>query len=331
AGGRAPADHEAGTGDVEAGPGRQLPPAHHLAAEPPGRAQQPVGEVPRRAPEQQPERHRPGQAVQPPRGAHDEDDHAYRDQGEQNGHPRAEAERGPAVAHQVQGEQRAYHLDLVPGGKGGNHDDLRDHVRGEDGRGDTEQQAHPARPARLLRAWLLHVQRLSSRCLHVTHRVARGNACRRAFPIGWPHDSHTPKVPSSIRASARSLAASSSRAFWVSASSCSRWNVLAPASAGSSPASPTASLSRSATADSAWLMSAVSPAISDWSCWRTFFSSASVQGFSPGRTGRAALAPAAVAMVCLPRCNCARARSMDLEYGQSPEDISPWRGAPTLP
>jgi len=35
-------------------------------------------------------------------------------------------------------------------------------------------------------------QRRSWRCLHATHRVARGNACRRAFPIGLPHDSHTP-------------------------------------------------------------------------------------------------------------------------------------------
>ena len=66
----------------------------------------------------------------------------------------------------------------------------------------------------------------------------------------------TPKVPSSILASARSLSSSSSRAFWVSASSCSRWNVLAPASAWSSPASPTASPSRSAIADSASLISA---------------------------------------------------------------------------
>jgi len=60
----------------------------------------------------------------------------------------------------------------------------------------------------------------------------------------------------------------------------------------------------SAIADSASLMSATSPAISASSCWRSFFSSASVQGFSPGRTGRAAApAPVAAAIICLPLRN----------------------------
>jgi len=63
--------------------------------------------------------------------------------------------------------------------------------------------AHPAifvRSARGGISWLPGLvrpgrhpgQRLSSRCLHDTHRVARGNACRRAFPIGCPQDSQTP-------------------------------------------------------------------------------------------------------------------------------------------
>ena len=35
-------------------------------------------------------------------------------------------------------------------------------------------------------------QRRSSRCLHVMHSVARGNAINRILPIGLPHDSQTP-------------------------------------------------------------------------------------------------------------------------------------------
>ena len=35
-------------------------------------------------------------------------------------------------------------------------------------------------------------QRRSSRCLHVTHSVARGKACRRGFGMGLPHSSHRP-------------------------------------------------------------------------------------------------------------------------------------------
>jgi len=34
--------------------------------------------------------------------------------------------------------------------------------------------------------------RRSSRCLHVTHKVARGNACNRPLPIGCPQLSQLP-------------------------------------------------------------------------------------------------------------------------------------------
>ena len=79
------------------------------------------------------------------------------------------------------------------------------------------------------------------------------------LPDRLPHDSHShmcrhPSWPA--RARSRS---SRSRAFWVRASSYSRWNVFAPASAGSSPALPTASPSRSAISDSAWSISALQP------------------------------------------------------------------------
>ena len=39
---------------------------------------------------------------------------------------------------------------------------------------------------------LVAAQRRSSLCLHDTHRVARGKACRRALPIGLPQDSQIP-------------------------------------------------------------------------------------------------------------------------------------------
>ena len=35
-------------------------------------------------------------------------------------------------------------------------------------------------------------QRRSSRCLHVRHSVARGNAMERPFPMGLPQDSQMP-------------------------------------------------------------------------------------------------------------------------------------------
>src|SRR5258708_190045 len=64
------------------------------APERPGGAEEPVGEVPHGPAEEQPERHRPRQAVDPPRRAQNEDDHPDRDQGEHDGHRRADAERG---------------------------------------------------------------------------------------------------------------------------------------------------------------------------------------------------------------------------------------------
>ena len=94
----------------------------------------------------------------------------------------------------------------------GDHQCLGDDVGGEHEGRDAGEHAIRRRPGargasgpwprrRLARV----AQRRSSRCLHSTHRVARGNACSRAFPIGLPHDSHTPYVPASIRASARSV------------------------------------------------------------------------------------------------------------------------------
>ena len=46
--------------------------------------------------------------------------------------------------------------------------------------------------------------RRSSRCLHVTHSVARGNACSRPLPIGLPQFSQMPYVLLSRRCNARS-------------------------------------------------------------------------------------------------------------------------------
>ena len=44
----------------------------------------------------------------------------------------------------------------------------------------------------LVQARVVVTQRRSSRCLHVMHSVARGNAINRILPIGSPHDSQMP-------------------------------------------------------------------------------------------------------------------------------------------
>ena len=80
------------------------------------------------------------------------------------------------------------------------HQQLADLVEDDHGDRDEREEAEAAfgdarRRDRTCGAgpgWVRAGQRRSSFCLHETHRVARGNACRRALPIGLPQDSHTP-------------------------------------------------------------------------------------------------------------------------------------------
>src|SRR3954453_15660773 len=96
------------------------------------------------------------------------------------------------------------------------------------------------------------------------HSVALGNAWSRRLPIGLPQISQTPYVPSSIRRSARSVWSSMSRLFAANDISCSRSNVLVPASAWSSPAPSPESRSRSARSPSAAVISSRRRSTSPW-------------------------------------------------------------------
>src|SRR5579859_698995 len=165
-------------------------------------------------------------------------------------------------------------------------------ILGEHQGRDRDEHAHAPPPAAGGRG-----QRRSWRCLHATHRVARGNACSRAFPIGLPHDSHTPYVPASIRSSACSVCSSSSRVLLLSASSCSRSNSLELASASSSPASAAMSLIWAEMCACTSPSSARSAAASFSSSMRSSPSSASVHGASPSRTGSSAALDCAAVIV----------------------------------
>ena len=172
------------------------------AAQEARRPEEPVPQVPGRPAEQQPERDRPGNAAQPPGGAQDGHDDAEGDQGEDDGDRGADAERGAAVTQLPQRQQAAEQPEGGPIRQGRDHDGLGHQIRNENRHGDDEQQPDPARPGRrtgAARSPVIRVasssgpvQRRSSRCLQATQRVARGNACRRAFPIGSPQDSQTP-------------------------------------------------------------------------------------------------------------------------------------------
>ena len=188
--GQDPAADDRRIGDVEHWPVRQLDPVDHVTAQWPGRPQQPVDQVAGGAAEQQAERDGPRRAANPARCAQDEDDHAERDGREHDRHGGADTERGARIAVHPQRQQPAEQPDRRPGGQRGDDDHLRDDVRGQYRDGDGKQHPHPA--LRWRGAARSAGQRRSSRCLHATHRVARGNACNRAFPIGSPQDSQVP-------------------------------------------------------------------------------------------------------------------------------------------
>jgi hypothetical protein len=60
----------------------------------------------------------------------------------------------------------------------------------EDQTGDCDE--HDEAPRRTVSDGASSAYRRSSRCLHFTHMVARGNTWSRALPIGVPHISHVP-------------------------------------------------------------------------------------------------------------------------------------------
>ena len=102
--------------------------------------------------------------------------------GEDVGELLALTEGGAGVAQQPQSEQAAEKPYRKLGIETSDHDGLRDHVSSQAGHHDrAEEQPQPA-PAMVRRGVIRY--RRSSRCLHATHKVARGKAWRRPFPIG---------------------------------------------------------------------------------------------------------------------------------------------------
>ena len=104
----------------------------------------------------------------------------------------------PGLRVYPQRQAAAEQPDRRPVRQRGDHHRLGDDVRGQHGDRHGEQQSRSgdglAGERGCQGCWPLRRagQRRSSRCLQVTHRVARGNACRRALPIGSPHDSQVP-------------------------------------------------------------------------------------------------------------------------------------------
>ena len=139
--------------------------------------------------------------------------------------------------------------------------------------------------------------------LAATQSVARGNACSRSLPIGVAAALADP-VRAVVEPGQRPLVLQQAARGRCSPGdiSCSRSNVLVPASAWSSPAPSPESRSRSAMPSSASLICSCTRAISTPSSVRTAASSALVHGDSSSRTAsrrRAALAGAAFAGAAL--------------------------------
>jgi hypothetical protein len=95
----------------------------------------------------------------------------------------------------VQLEDRPDQMALLALGEVGDDRGLGDLVQHQQVAGDgADEQQKPAGTAQtsLVGRDCLGDQRRSWRCLSATQSVARGNACRRSLPIGFPQISQTP-------------------------------------------------------------------------------------------------------------------------------------------
>src|SRR5688572_21778626 len=117
---------------------------HHRALEDPRRTEDPVGEVAERAPEQQAQRDRPGQAGELAGEPGDHHDHRRRDHREDHGEGLAEAEGGARVADRLESQPVADDLDRLVVLQLRDHDQLADQVDDVRERGDPEQHGDTA-------------------------------------------------------------------------------------------------------------------------------------------------------------------------------------------
>ena len=184
--------------DVEDRPVRDHEQVDDVPAQRARVAEDAVGEVAGDAGQQQTEGDRPEGGADLPGEPEHRDHRDDGDQAEHDGELGPGAERRARVAHQVQHEPVAEHLDVaarqpVHGpGLGADVDGVR---RQGDECEDDASPASGGASARRRGVGPLCVaggQRRSSRCLHVMHSVARGKAIARILPMGFPHDSQMP-------------------------------------------------------------------------------------------------------------------------------------------
>ena len=141
-------------------------------------------------------------AAESARSPDDEDHDRDGDQGQHPGHAGGRRERRPGVAGQVEAQHRTEEAGRLPLGEVGDGERLGDLIEHEDGKRYTGDEREQTARWPIRCGWLsvrgpggvdgFGDQRRSWRCLSATHRVARGKACRRSFPIGLPQTSHRP-------------------------------------------------------------------------------------------------------------------------------------------
>ena len=100
-------------------------------------------------------------------------------------------ESGTGVSNEPQGEQATQEPNRNKRLQVGDRNDLGDDVSRQPGNSDDSDEKTPSASL----DWASTADwayRRSSRCLHVTHKVARGKACNRPLPIGCPQLSQLP-------------------------------------------------------------------------------------------------------------------------------------------
>ena len=183
---------DAHVSDVEDRPVRQFEKVDDVAAEHPGWTEQPVGEISRDTSTQQPDGHRPGGVAYPRHqfDDHEEQDH-YRRCCEDIGETLTLTESSTRVPNKAQCEEPTEKPNRCQWLQLGDRDDLGDDISRQPGNSDDSDKKAPSPSfdGASVADW---AYRRSSRCLHVTHKVARGNACNRPLPIGCPQLSQLP-------------------------------------------------------------------------------------------------------------------------------------------
>jgi hypothetical protein len=183
---------DAHVGDVENRPVGQLEKVDHVATEHAWGTEQAVGQVSCDTGTQQPDGHGPSWVADSRHQLDDhEGQHRYRRDSEHVGETLTLAEGSASVPDEPQCEQSTKQPNWSKWLQLCHRDDLGDEVSCQSRDGDDCDQKAPSSSLDWTSA-SDQAYRRSSRCLHVTHKVARGNACNRPLPIGCPQLSQLP-------------------------------------------------------------------------------------------------------------------------------------------